>query len=166
MKFVITLILSFLTAAGTIACRMDDAGTGDDSINEMYPDEQAKIRQVFADIDESLRTKDIERLESLHLYGPKFTNIDAGQRQDAAAARQGERDFAGSISGAELRFEDLRIDVFGDVAVATSMLDLRFQTDTESHVERLQITIVLVKVGDDWKITHEHGSPAASSPGQ
>jgi len=60
----------------------------------------------------------------------------------------------------------LKIDVFGDFAVATSMLDLRFQTDAASHVERLQMTIVLVKVGDDWKITHEHGSPATSTPGQ
>jgi len=90
MKFVVPLILSVLATAGTIACRMDTAGTGDDIINEMYPEEQARIRQVLADIVESLRTKDIERLEALHLYGPKFTNIDAGQRQDAAAADRGK----------------------------------------------------------------------------
>lgn len=54
---------------------------------------------------------------------------------------------------------DLKIDVFGDVALATFHSD--FQQIIESDILKVnaQMALLFVNTEDGWKITHEHSSP-------
>ncbi|NOX65957.1 MAG: nuclear transport factor 2 family protein, partial [Chlorobi bacterium] len=53
---------------------------------------------------------------------------------------------------------DLKIDVFGDVAVVTFEADFRPTMQEQVHQIWANVTLVFVKVNDTWKITHEHFS--------
>ncbi|MEO8427842.1 MAG: hypothetical protein ABI651_12100 [Verrucomicrobiota bacterium] len=63
-----------------------------------HPNEQAQIRRRLDEIFNAAKKMDFNRLDGYHFYGPKFTKFAAETpgRQDAAAARQGERDGLGS----------------------------------------------------------------------
>ena len=56
-------------------------------------------------------------------------------------------------------FRELKIDVFGDVAVATSF---PLYTWTDANDEKVELgvrsTMVWVKTAAGWKIAHEHNS--------
>ncbi|MDZ7692774.1 MAG: nuclear transport factor 2 family protein [Balneolaceae bacterium] len=54
---------------------------------------------------------------------------------------------------------DLKIDVFGDVAVVTFHADFRPTIGDEIVQIWESTTLVFVKVDGAWKITHEHHSP-------
>ena len=59
----------------------------------------------------------------------------------------------------EMRAEQLKIDQFGNAAVATFILHYSFKMQNGSDFDkRTQGTLVLVKDGGEWKITHEHFS--------
>lgn len=49
-----------------------------DIINEMYPDEQARVEQVLRAALDAGQKRELDRLDSYHLYGPKFTKFDDG----------------------------------------------------------------------------------------
>src|SRR6059036_12549 len=70
-------------------------GPADDS------QEQAQVQQTLYQIFDAAEKKDFKRLDSYHLYGPKFTKFAPEQpgRQDAAASRQGEHDGLSAING-------------------------------------------------------------------
>ncbi len=106
---------------------------GRDIVNETFPDAQAQIRRRLDEIWATARSRDFERLESFHLYGPKFTEFKDGKaRGDARSCAAGERMTFTMIAEPSVDMRDLAVNVFGDVAIAT---------------------------GDDWKIVHEHFSP-------
>ena len=59
-----------------------------------------------------------------------------------------------------IEFRDLKIDVFGDVAIATSYPLFTFKDpDGKPGVREARMTLVWVKTPDGWKIVHEHSSP-------
>ena len=162
MKRIVFVILALLLALLQIGCQKETAQTRTDVINEAYPEDQAKIRKMLGDLLEFAKEGDIDRVEAFHLYGPKFTKYDETEpnvRLDAEAARKLERDFVKPGSEMDASFQDLKVDVFGDVAVVTGTLDYRAQIEKAVVAGRDHMTMVLVKVGDDWKITHEHTSP-------
>ena len=65
----------------------------------------------------------------------------------------------GVFTQIDFSFQDLKVDVFGDVAIVTGLLDYRAPIGKEVIAGRDRMTMVLVKVGDDWRITHEHTCP-------
>jgi hypothetical protein len=76
---------------------------------------RAEIERCLQAILVAAETKDFQRLDSYHLYGPGFTKFTgtSAERLDAAAGRKGEHDGLGSITGLKLRADQLKIDVFG-----------------------------------------------------
>ena len=88
------------------------------------PKEQAQIRRRLDEIIDAAEKKDFNRLDSYHLYGQKFTKFapEAPGRQDAEAARKGEHEGLAAATGLAMRADDLKIDVFGRVAIATFVL--------------------------------------------
>ncbi len=125
------------------------------------PEAQVQIERRLQEVLAAAETKDFDRLESYHLYGPKFTRFSGASatRQDAAATRQIERDGLASLRGLKMRTEGLKIDVFGPVGVATFILEASFDSGGSTLHRKDRSTLVFVKEGGKWKIAHEHLSP-------
>ena len=70
-----------------------------------------------------------------------------------------EREVAGlsALEEFSIDWRDLKIDVFGDVAVATAF---PIYTGTSADGEKIELerraTMIYVKTPDGWKIAHEH----------
>jgi len=130
-------------------------------LREDSPEERAHLERQLRDILDASAQKDLDRLDSYHLYGPKFTKFAASSpdRLDANAARKGEHDGLASIENLKLQAEFLKIDLFGDVAITTCILDATFTVgDKPIHVKD-RTTLIFVKEDGTWKIAHEHISP-------
>ena len=128
---------------------------------------EAKVRDRLEEIWLTAAAKDFERLESFHLYGPKFTEFKDGRpRGDAATCAAGERATFGRLEHPLVEMNDLAVNVFGDVALATFNGHFTGMIAGNAVALDQQCTMIFVRVGDDWKITHEHLSPlGGSGPG-
>src|SRR5438552_6777948 len=126
-----------------------------------YPKERAQIERRLKEVIVAAENKDFDRLDSYHFYGPKFTKFSgsSSQRLDAVAGRKGEHDGLGASKGLKMRADDLKIDVFGNVGIATFILDYSFDSGGEVVQRKERSTLVFVEDGGAWKITHEHLSP-------
>jgi len=126
-----------------------------------YPEEKSQIERRLQEVFAAAESKDFDRLDSYHLYGSKFTKFSgsSSDRLDAAAGRKGEHDGLGSIKGLKMRADDLKIDVFNNVGIATFILDYSFDSGGVVVHRKERSTLVFVKDGGAWKITHEHLSP-------
>jgi ketosteroid isomerase-like protein len=125
------------------------------------PVEKAQIENRLQDIFAAAAAKDFTRLDSYHLYGPKFTKFSGSspERLDAAAGRKGEHAGLGAINGLKMRADGLRIDVFDNVGIATFILDYSFDSAGVTMHAKERTTMVFVKESGAWKIAHEHLSP-------
>jgi ketosteroid isomerase-like protein len=93
--------------------------------------------------------------------GPKLTKFDDWEpldRQDARTAMKAERDGFSQISDLDIQIKNLKADVFGALAISTFILDYTMKAGPEQIADKARGTFVFVKVGDSWKITHEHFS--------
>jgi ketosteroid isomerase-like protein len=127
---------------------------------------QAQVRQRLAEVMDACEEKDFERLDSYHLYGPKFTKFstEGAGRLETPAARQGEHDGPTAAKGLKMRADALKIDVFDNVAIATFILDYSFDTPNGPVEKRAQTTMAFVSDHGVWKIAHEHLSPFKPNP--
>ena len=123
--------------------------------------EQAAVKSRLEEIFRAAEMKDLARLDSYHAYGPRFTKFaSSGNRLAAAAAREGEHIGLRAVTCLKLRADDLKLDIFGDTAVATFVAMASFQSGGDTVTKRERCTLVLVKSEGSWKIVHEHFSPA------
>ena len=124
-------------------------------------DDQIKIQKVLDGIVDACHKKDIDRLESFHAYGAKFTKFedDGLGRQDAVAGKKGERDAFTMAKSLALRLDNVKIDVFGNAAVATGLMWYEVDTGHEKMSGNDRVTLVFARDGGAWKIVHEHASP-------
>jgi ketosteroid isomerase-like protein len=125
----------------------------------------SQVRTRLNEIFDAAQKKDFARLDSYHLYGPHFTKFSGPSfaRQNATIARHGEHVGLGAVNDLQMRADDLRIDVFGDVAVATFVLDFSFRTPTGPVRKKERTTLVFVNDHRDWRIVHEHLSTATGN---
>jgi ketosteroid isomerase-like protein len=124
-------------------------------------DEQAKIGKIISDICEAAQKKELDRLDSFHDYGPRFSKFDDDGlgRQDAATGKKGERDGIGGVKSFAAKVSDLKVDLFGSTAIATFILAYDVDTGKEKMSGKDRSTLVFVKRAGTWKIVHEHHSP-------
>jgi ketosteroid isomerase-like protein len=122
------------------------------------PTQTAQIQARLNEILDACVKKDFDRLDSYHLYGPKFTKFSTAppERQDAETGRKGEHDGLSAANGLKMKADDLRIDVFGDTAIATFVLKYGFQTDAGPIEKQARSTLVFVNDRGQWRIAHEH----------
>ena len=167
MKSTIALSLLILLVTSILGCHQKAAEMRKDIINEIYPEEQAKVEKVVRGVFDAAQKKEFDRLESFHLYGPKFTKFDDWEpltRQNAETTQKAERDAFTAISDLSYNINDFKADIFGDVAIATFTIDYNMKMGEEAASAKARSTMVFVKDGDNWKITHEHFSPFKSNP--
>ena len=140
----------------------------EDVVADPFPDAQAAVERRLREVMDAAQTQDVDRLESYHLYGPKFTKFDDFEpleRQDAETTRQLEREAITGVKAFVPHVADLKVDVFGPVAVATFVFNYDVTTnDGEELSVRARATLVFVEDGAAWKIVHEHFSPFKGNP--
>lgn len=128
-----------------------------DIVKDEYPEAEAEIKEVLEGIFKSINDKDADKLISYHVYGPKFTEFrNDGPRLDSQGNEEYERGLVGAVSAFDHNLGDLKIDVFGDVAVVTFEADFRPTIEGEINQIWANVTLVFVNVDNTWKITHEH----------
>ncbi len=137
-----------------------------DIVRDMYPEEQRQVGQRIHEIMAAVQNQDLELLESYHLFGPKFTKFSRPMdRQDAESTRRRERESIAGPKAITASASDLKVDVFGRVAIATFLYRLEVTSHADEQSARsVRCTMVLVKDGADWLITHEHMSAFTSDP--
>jgi ketosteroid isomerase-like protein len=130
-------------------------------------EERRRVEAVIFAFFEAGKNKDLSSLPGFHASRESFTKFDENPpftRQNADEAFMHEQAAFANISDYSYRVEDLRVDLFGEVAVATFYLAYRgiFVNDYTfegSPVEsRDRVTMVLARTQGGWKIAHEHFS--------
>lgn len=131
-----------------------------DLVNDRFPEAQAELREVMSSIGKDLATANFAGIQAHHLDSDKFTKFGPRdfKRQDVTRTNESEAAFFRSISDFNQEITDLKIDVFGDIAVVTHYADRSFVQDGEERVGRGRQTLVFLRTGDGWKIVHEHGT--------
>jgi ketosteroid isomerase-like protein len=130
-----------------------------DIINDEFPESKAELKAVLDDIFKCFQNNDADRLIAHHVYGPKFTEFRNSEPRFGSKGNEDyERGFVGAISGFDYNLGDLKIDVFGDLAIVTFEADFRPKIEEQTPQIWANVTLVFVKVNDTWKITHEHFS--------
>jgi hypothetical protein len=139
-------------------------------LTEPYPGAQLEVERRLEDIMSAARRQAIDELESYHAFGAKFTKFDDFEpleRQDGETTRRLERDAILGVKEFDPRIVDLKVDVFGPVAITTFVMDYRVIDDERKrHSFQARATMVLAKEGSEWLIVHEHFSPLVANPGQ
>ena len=132
-----------------------------DIINDSFPEAQAELREVVKAIVNDAETANIEGLKAAHLVSDKFTKFGprSFNRQDVVSTNKSEAAFFGSISNYKQEIKDLKIDVFGDIGIATYYPNVSFVQDEEEKKGSGRQTLVFLKTTNGWKIVHEHGTP-------
>lgn len=136
------------------------ASTPTDHLTAAHPEAQKQIQDRLREIFAAATQKDFPRLDSYHLYGPKFTRFatESPDREDAQAAREAEHRGLNAVSGMKTQLGNLKVDVFRDVGVATFILHYSFTVGNEIVARTAKGTLVLVNDRGNWKIVHEHFS--------
>ena len=146
--------------------------------NQSYPDEEQEVFDTFVAIATSITLgaghgydgEHMDELISFHAYGPKFVEFNNGLVYDSAGNEHNERQLFGEDLEEDgvVQFapygETLKIAVYnGNVANLTFISDFKLKLkaypDQIITVNNL-ITLLFVKVKGDWKMVHEHHSPA------
>lgn len=132
----------------------------EDLIQNNFPEVQAELRAVVQSIANDSETANIEGLQAIHLVSDKFTKFGprSWNRQDVESTNASEAAHFGSIENFKVEVRDLKIDVFGDVAIATYYPYVSFKKDGESKSANGRQTLVFLKANNEWKIIHEHGT--------
>jgi hypothetical protein len=129
---------------------------------EPYAQEQLEVERRVEEIMSAARRRAVDELDSYHAFGRKFTKFDDFaplERQDADTTRRLEREAILGVEEFDPRVIDLKVDVFGPVAVTTFVMDYAVVADGERHELRARGTLVLANEGGEWLIVHEHFSP-------
>ena len=131
------------------------------AIADAMPAEQAAVAASLDRLLQALSRGALDEVESLHLYGPKFTRFDETGfgRQEGEEARAAERQGLSAIESFEGKVVGLKVDVFGVAAVATFVFQYNLRVGGAPVSGATRSTIVFAKDGGRWKIVHEHLSP-------
>ena len=131
-----------------------------DLLNDPFPEAQAELREVVESIVKDAMTANIEGLQAAHLVSDKFTKFGprSFDRQDVAGTNESEAAFFSSISNFNQEIKDLKIDVFGDIGIATYYPHVSFVQNGEKKNGSGRQTLVFLKTEHGWKIVHEHGT--------
>jgi ketosteroid isomerase-like protein len=131
-----------------------------DLVNDPFSDRESEIREAVLSIKKDIESSNIEGLQAIHLESDKFTKFGPRNfdRQDVASTNQSEAAFFSSITDAKYEARDLKIDVFGDVGIATYYPEVSLMRDGNAVEVSGRQTLVFLKTDSGWKLVHEHGT--------
>jgi ketosteroid isomerase-like protein len=134
-----------------------------------WTQEQLKrqVKNAVLRIFDAARNRDFATLGRMHLHSDEFSKFDDSapfRRQDIHDASVHEEAAYSTITDFTFNIEDLKVDIFGNVAVATFYLDYsgifvndyRFEGSPVKSTSR--VTMVFIHKREEWFILHEHFS--------
>ena len=131
----------------------------DESSNSSKTEEELHqvIRKIWADAVAG----DLEALRATHLDSPKFSKFGPriAERQDVKSTNQTESEHVLAMSDASFELEDIKVDIFEDVAVTTFYNNYSFIKNKVRVQGKGRVTLVFLNTEEGWKIVHEHSSP-------
>ncbi len=121
----------------------------------------AELREAVEAIARDAMSGNVEGLQSAHLASDAFTKFGPRtfERQDVESANASEAAYFTSISDLTYEIRDLKIDVFGDVGVATYYPHVAYSRNGERFEGTGRQTFVFLRTAEGWKLVHEHGTP-------
>lgn len=132
-----------------------------------YDEGKAEVERTLHQIMSAARRQAVDELESYHAFGPKFTKFDDFEplgRQDADTTRRLEREALTGVKEFAPDIVDLKVDIFGPVAVATFVMRYDVITEEDEQLSlRARSTMVFAQDEGRWLIVHEHFSPFTSN---
>jgi len=126
-----------------------------------------QVASLITSFFEAGKNKELTTLMDFHAPDSLFTKFDANPpytRQRSEEAFVYEQAAFANISDYEYSIEDLRIDVVGEIAIATFYLSFKGMFVNDYSFEgmtvgsRSRVTMVAARIGDRWRIVHEHFS--------
>jgi len=134
------------------------------SVNTNSENEKQKeieLRKVVEKVWEDANNSNIQALKDAHLNSPKFSKFGPrmGQRQNVTTTNMSETEHFLLIRETKLVIEDLKIDIFGDIGIATFYNNYNFIKNNNHIKGKGRVTLVFVNADSGWKILHEHSSP-------
>jgi len=137
--------------------------------------DRSEIESLIRAFFEAGKNKEIASLDGFHAPSDSFTKFDENPpytRQNSEEAFVHEQAAFANISDYNYTIEDLRVDLLGDVAVATFYLAYSGMFVNDYSFEgspvrsRARATIVATRTQKGWKIVHEHFSRFPDLPSQ
>lgn len=121
----------------------------------------AELREAVEAIARDAMSGNVEGLQSAHLASDEFTKFGprSFERQDVESANASEAAYFTSVSDLTYEIRDLKIDVFGDVGVATYYPHVTYSRNGERFEGTGRQTFVFLRTAEGWKLVHEHGTP-------
>ncbi len=130
-------------------------------------DQKKEVAAVIFAFFEAGKNKDLPSLGGFHSTDGSFTKFDENPpftRQGSDDAFMYEQAAFANISDYTYQIDDLRIDMFDRVAVATFYLSYKGMFVNDYSFEgtpvgsKARVTMVLVRSPSGWKMSHEHFS--------
>jgi ketosteroid isomerase-like protein len=118
------------------------------SANQKGNDEQA-VRQLLDELYAALGRNDVAALDQVYADDYTFVNesgILTTKAPRLAAIKSGELKYE-SVS-----FEDAKIRLYGNTAVATYRVNLKAQFKEQEITGPIQVTVTLVKIKGRWQV--------------
>ena len=137
-----------------------------DILTDPFEASQAAVAARLEEVLDACRGKDFDRLVAYHLSGVKFSKFDDAEpldRQDAETGMRAEIEGFSAIEDFDGRLDDMKVDVFGPVAITTGVFRCTFRVGDDQRSLATRTTIVFVDADGDWLIAHEHHSPFVAS---
>jgi len=159
MRMITTL---FPTALATMPLMGCASTVKPDLAHDTFPEAQAELRAALEKIIHDAETANVEGLREVHLKSDKFTKFGGGEvyeRMNYAECVESETAAVTSVEEYSSEAKDLKIDVFGDVAVMTYYPQRVVKKDGKILRYSARQSLVFLKTRNGWKIVHEHQSP-------
>ncbi len=152
--FIVALsVLAFSCKKSPPEVQVESEYNEKESIKEL----SQKVHEIWQDAE----NKDIEKLKSAHYESPKFSKFGprVSERQNVSETNRSETEHFSKIKDVKLILENLKVDVFENIGIATFYNNYSFIKNGEIKKGKVRVTLAFIKSPDGWKIIHEHSSP-------
>ncbi len=155
------LLTIFSIALVIMSCTQIDKPTNSNIASISDAEMEKELRQVVLKVWEDANNSNIPELKSAHLNSPKFSKFGPriAERQDVEQTNKTETEHFLSIKDANLVIEDLKIDIFDKVGIATFYSNNSFIKNDNRIQKKARVTLAFLRTEEGWKIIHEHSSP-------
>ncbi|WP_179020064.1 nuclear transport factor 2 family protein [Winogradskyella forsetii] len=131
-----------------------------DLLNDEFPNAQLEVKLTMDSIAQSVKERDLDRLISFHAYSPKYTEFKNGElRIGGEENERFERIIFEEITEVvKFDFSDMKIAIYDNLANVTAHTDFHLKFGEELAIVNEQMTMLLLKTKEGWRIVHEHRS--------
>ncbi len=163
MKITSLAVVSFIAFQIAAGCASTPTqASSRDIVHDPFPEAKEEVRATMLKIHQDVVTGKVGTLRSHHLNSPKFSKFGPRkhERQTFEETSESEASFFTSITDFTVDAKDMKVDVFGDVAVMTYYPQVTFKKDGKKMKGNGRQTVVFVKTTEGWLIARvTYGKP-------